>query len=86
MNARQKSQIEKLAAELDIGSRAADGIKHVLGKMPINMSDTRAASVIESLQDELDAKEESELDSDDIDVWAAAYTRKMRSEAADCDR
>ena len=86
MNAKQKNQIETLVIELEIGSRASDGIKHVLGKMPINMSGSRAATVIEALREELEAKEEAELESDDLDVWAAAYTKQMRGEAADCDR
>jgi hypothetical protein len=55
MTSSQKSRIERLTRELDLGSRADQGIKHVLGKMPINMSESRANQVIDALQSEVDA-------------------------------
>ena len=86
MNSQQKTRIEELTEELELGCRASDGIKHVLGKMPVTMSASRADRVIAELEAELEEKEEADLESDDLDVWAEAYARKMRGEAADCDR
>ncbi len=57
MTANQKSTIEKLTSELGLGSRADQGIKHVLGKIPINMSSSRANQVIESLEAEIDERD-----------------------------
>jgi hypothetical protein len=57
MNASQTAQIAKLTKSLGIGTRADQGIKHVLGKMPINMSVSRAQSVIDALTEEWNASE-----------------------------
>jgi len=64
MTSAQKSTIETLTRKLNIGSRADQGIKHVIGKMPINMSESRANQVIDSLQAELDALT-ADIDVDD---------------------
>lgn len=64
MTSAQKSTIERLTRKLNIGSRADQGIKHVIGKMPINMSESRANQVIDSLQAELDALT-ADVDVDD---------------------
>ena len=66
MTTTQKSQIEYLTRQLNLGSRADQGIKHVLGKMPINMSASRATQVIDALQEELDATT-AHLCKDDFD-------------------
>lgn len=52
MTSQQKATIEKLTRNLGIGSRVDQGIKHVLGKMPINMSESRANQVIDALKAE----------------------------------
>jgi len=65
MSVLQAAQITKLTRLLGIGSRADQGIKHVLGKMPINMSSSRAQSVIDALEQEWegsDAKADSDHD------------------------
>lgn len=63
MTSQQKATIEKLTRALGIGSRVDQGIKHVLGKMPINMSESRAASIIDSLTEEWNASDaKAELD------------------------
>lgn len=64
MTSAQKSTIERLTRKLNIGLRADQGIKHVIGKMPINMSESRANQVIDSLQAELDALT-ADVDVDD---------------------
>ena len=57
MTSQQKSTIESLTRKLGLGSRVDQGIKHVLGKMPINISESRAYSVIDSLTEEWNASE-----------------------------
>lgn len=57
MNASQQKQIVELTRKLRIGSRADQGIKHVIGKMPINMSASRADAVIDALTDEWNASD-----------------------------
>jgi len=67
MTTSQKTRIEKLTRELNLGNRADQGIKHVLGKMPINMSESRANQVIDALTAEYDAQHADEpIDDDDI--------------------
>jgi hypothetical protein len=68
MTLSQKSRIERLTRELNLGSRADQGIKHVLGKMPVNMSESRANQVIDALQSEVDALT-AHLPTDDDDIF-----------------
>lgn len=74
MTSQQKATIEKLTRALGIGSRADQGIKHVFGKMPINMSEDRAARVIMELQAEWEPIEkqkqaEAMRAACEADVW-----------------
>ena len=57
MTSQQANQIASLARKLGIGSRADQGIKHVLGKMPVNMSESRADQVIDELTEEWNSSE-----------------------------
>jgi hypothetical protein len=45
-----KTQIAELSRKLGYGNFASDGIKAVLGKHPINLSDSRAADVLVELK------------------------------------
>lgn len=57
MTSQQTSQIASLTRKLGIGSRVDQGIKHVLGKMPVNMSESRADKVIDELTEEWNSSE-----------------------------
>jgi len=57
---KNEAQITDLTRKLNLGSRASDGIKAVLGKMPTSMSDSRADSVLAELQSRYDATEEGQ--------------------------
>lgn len=70
MNSQQQALIADLTRKLGIGSRADQGIKHVLGKMPVNMSASRAASVIDALTEEWDASD-AKKDADESRFQAA---------------
>ena len=61
MTSSQQNTIVELTRELGIGSRADQGIKHVLGKMPVKMSASRADSVINALREELGENEDDNL-------------------------
>ena len=50
MTAAQKSYIESLTRQLGLGRFADDGIKAVLGKKPINMTQAKASEVIDELK------------------------------------
>lgn len=60
MTSQQQATIEQLTQDLGIGSRVDQGIKHVLGKMPVKMSESRADRVIQELQEEWEASEEGQ--------------------------
>ena len=47
---KNESQIASLTRKLNLGSHASHGVKAVLGKMPINMSDSRADAVLSELR------------------------------------
>lgn len=57
MNAIQAKKIVELTRKLRIGTRVDQGIKRVIGKMPINMSASRADAVIDALTDEWNASD-----------------------------
>jgi hypothetical protein len=57
---KNEAQITALTRKLNLGSHASHGIKAVLGKMPISMSDSRADSVLAELQSRYDATEEGQ--------------------------
>ena len=57
MTNQQKATIARLAGKLGLGG-VQQAIKSVLGKMPINMSASRADSVIAELQSRWEATEE----------------------------
>lgn len=59
MTSQQRATIEQLTRDLGIGSRADQGIKHVLGKMPVKMSESRAAKVIDALREEMGEDDET---------------------------
>jgi hypothetical protein len=56
MTTAQQNYIAALARQLGLGNYATAGIKHVLGKMPINMSKEKASQVIDALKAELESK------------------------------
>lgn len=56
MTQAQKNYIESLTRQLGLGKYADDGIKAVLGKKPINMSQAKASEVIDALKAKLAAK------------------------------
>ena len=55
---KNEAQIASLTRKLNLGSHASHGVKAVLGKMPINMSDSRADAVLAELQSRYDATQE----------------------------
>ena len=57
---KNETQIASLTRKLGIGSHASHGVKAVLGKMPINMSDSRADAVLSELQSRYDATQEGQ--------------------------
>ena len=57
---KNEAQITFLTRKLNLGSHASHGVKAVLGKMPINMSDSRADAVLAELQSRYDATQENE--------------------------
>jgi hypothetical protein len=74
MNASQKARIESLTRKLGIGSRADQGIKHVIGKMPINMSASRAEQVIAALEAEYEPirqqqRADAMREACEADIW-----------------
>lgn len=56
---KNETQIATLARKLGLGSHASHGVKAILGKMPINMSDSRADQVLAALQERWAATPES---------------------------
>lgn len=50
MTAKLEATILSLTRKLGLGSRAADGIKAVYGKVPVGMDDRKAARVIDELR------------------------------------
>ena len=56
MTAAQKSYIESLTRKLGLGKYADDGIKAVLGKKPINMTQAKASEVIDALKARIEGK------------------------------
>lgn len=81
---KNESQITALTRKLGLGSHASHGVKAVLGKMPINMSDSRADSVLAELQSQYDASEEGQAEAAQSSGWAEdmpmceAYARSIR--------
>lgn len=73
MTTAQKNTIEKLTRDLGLGTRADQGVKHVLGKMPINMSESRAASVISSLRSKYAASDAASDAADDLNMALHGY-------------
>lgn len=69
MQTKTESQITALTRKLGLGSHAYHGIKAVLGKMPINMSDARAETVLAELQSRYDATEEGQAESSQSQGW-----------------
>jgi hypothetical protein len=69
---KNESQIKALTQKLGLGSHASHGVKAVLGKMPINMSDSRADSVLAELQSRYDETEEGkeEIAAKSVQGWA----------------
>ncbi len=67
---KNESKIAALTRKLGLGSHASHGVKAVLGKMPINMSDSRADSVLEQLQAQYDATEEGQAEIAASQPWA----------------
>ena len=57
---KNEAQIASLTRKLNLGSHASHGVKAVLGKMPINMSDSRADAVLAELQSRYDATQEND--------------------------
>lgn len=66
---KNESKIAYLSRKLGYGSHASHGVKAVLGKMPINMSDSRADSVLAELQSRYDATEEGEAAAQIAKGW-----------------
>lgn len=60
---KNEQQITELTRKLSLGSHASHGVKAVLGKMPINMSDSRADAVLAELQARYDATEEGQVEA-----------------------
>lgn len=60
---KHESQIATLTRKLGLGSHASHGVKAILGKMPINMSDARAESVLAALQARYDATPEGQAEA-----------------------
>lgn len=67
---KNEAQITALTRKLNLGSHATHGIKAVLGKMPINMSDSRADSVLAELQSRYAATEEGQAEAAQAEGWA----------------
>lgn len=59
---KNEPQIAALTRKLGIGSHASHGVKSILGKMPINMSDARADQVLGALQAQYDATPEGQAE------------------------
>lgn len=66
---KNEAQITELTRKLNLGSHASHGVKAVLGKMPINMSDSRADSVLEELQSRYAATEEGQAEAAQSEGW-----------------
>lgn len=67
MTTSQEREIARLTRILGIGSHATHGIKAVLGKVPIKMSEGRAEQVIEELASRL-PREETEAGK--LEQWS----------------
>ncbi len=66
---KHEAQIAALTRKLGIGSHASHGVKAILGKMPINMSDSRAESVLSQLQARYDATPEGQSEVESQGAW-----------------
>jgi|GEM_PF-3445380 len=66
---KNEAQITQLTRKLGLGSHASHGVKAVLGKMPINMSDSRADSVLEELQSRFAATEDGQAEAAQSEGW-----------------
>lgn len=67
---KNEAKITELTRKLSIGSHASHGVKAVLGKMPINMSDSRADAVLAELQARYDATEEGQAEAAANQPWS----------------
>lgn len=67
---KHESKIAELTKKLGIGSHASHGVKAVLGKVPINVSDARAEAVLAELQSRYDESEEGQAESEAAKGWA----------------
>lgn len=61
---KNEAKITDLTRKLGIGSHASHGVKAILGKMPINMSDARADAVLAQLQARYDATPEGQAEAE----------------------
>jgi len=84
---KNESQIASLTRKLNLGSHASHGVKAILGKMPINMSDSRADAVLSELQKRYAATDEGQAEESANQPWIedapmcpayAAANRKFR--------
>lgn len=67
---KNQTEITDLTRKLNLGTHATHGVKAVLGKMPINMSDSRADAVLAELQARYDATEDGQAESAANQPWA----------------
>lgn len=62
-------RIAELTKKLGLGHRDTDGIKHVLGKVPVNYSEPRMQRVLETLQAEWDVSDDNQDDAASASAW-----------------
>lgn len=67
---KHEAKIAELTRKLGLGSHASHGVKAILGKMPINMSDARAEQVRAALQNRYDETEEGQAEAAQSKGWA----------------
>lgn len=66
---KNETEIARLTRKLGLGSHASHGVKAVLGKMPINMSDSRADAVLATLKVRYAATGEGQAEIAASQVW-----------------